>query len=548
MFCFQCQETARNQGCTIRGVCGKQGQTADLQDLLIFVCKGISVFGMMLEQQGSPVMPESRFICRALFTTVTNVGWEDEVIIERIEEGLRIRDLAREKAGADASGALPDCATWQPADREELLSKAGLEELRLTAEKNEDLRSLKALLVFGCKGIAAYAEHAAEQGQESDTVYSFLLEALESTTRDLSAEELVDMVMKAGKTAVDTMALLDQANTGTYGNPEITSINIGVGTNPGILVSGHDLRDLAELLEQTLGSGIDIYTHGEMLPANCYPALSRYPHLAGNYGSSWWTQNSEFESFNGPLLLTSNCLVPLKKDSTYLDRVFTTGPVNYPGARYIDDRPEGGRKDFSPLIEKARECPPPDELETGSIVAGFAHNQVLALADRVIEAVRSGDIRRFVVMAGCDGRHKTRDYFTEVARILPEDTVILTAGCAKYRYNKLGLGDIKGIPRVLDAGQCNDCYSLAVIALELQKAFELDDINQLPVSYDIAWYEQKAVAVLLALLHLGIKGLRLGPTLPGFLSPGVTKVLVEMFDIKPISTPAEDVEAMMEGR
>jgi len=422
------------------------------------------------------------------------------------------------------------------------------DEVRIAAAQNEDVRSLRELLIIGCKGIAAYADHAAILGYEKDDIYGFLMEALASTTKDLSVDEMIGMVMKAGETAVNTMALLDQANTSTYGNPEITEVNIGVGKNPGILISGHDLRDMEELLKQTEGTGVDVYTHGEMLPANYYPAFKKYSHFIGNYGGSWWHQNKEFESFNGPIILTTNCLIPIKSDNTHLGRLFTTGVVNYPGAKHIVDRPEGGAKDFSPVVELAKKCPPPTEIESGKIVGGFAHNQVLALADKVIDAVKSGAIKRFVVMAGCDGRQKSRSYYTEVAQNLPKDTVILTAGCAKYRYNKLNLGDIGGIPRILDAGQCNDSYSLAVIALKLKEAFGLNDINELPVSYDIAWYEQKAVAVLLALLFLGVKGMRLGPTLPAFLSPNVVKVLVEKFDIKPIGTVEEDIAAMMDGK
>jgi hydroxylamine reductase len=403
-------------------------------------------------------------------------------------------------------------------------------------------------LVFGLKGIAAYAEHAAVLGFESDDVYRSVIKALASTTRDLSADELVELVMKAGETAVNTMALLDKANTETYGHPEITQVNIGVRGNPGILISGHDLKDMEELLKQTQGTGVDVYTHGEMLPAHYYPAFKKYSHFAGNYGSSWWHQNEDFETFNGPIIMTTNCLVPVKKENTYLGRLFTTSVVSYPGAKHIADRPAGGAKDFSAVIALAKTCPPPKEIETGKIVGGFAHNQVLALADKVVDAVKSGAIKRFVVMAGCDGRHKTRSYFTDVAQALPKDTVILTAGCAKYRYNKLPLGDIGGIPRVLDAGQCNDCYSLAVIALKLKEVFGLKDINELPISFDVAWYEQKAVAVLLALLYLGVKGMRLGPTLPGFLTPNIAKVLVEKFDIKLITDPKADVEAMVAGQ
>lgn len=547
MFCFQCQETAKNTGCTVRGVCGKPEETADLQDLLIYVCKGISIYGEKLAQEGTVDRDAGRFVCEALFTTITNVAWDDDVIIDRIEQALAVREAVKAKLSA-LPADLPDCATWTPASREEIVPKALSPEVRVTATADEDVRSLREMLIIGSKGIAAYADHAAVLGYEKDEIYASLFAGLASTTRDLTADEMVDMVMKAGETAVTTMALLDEANTSTYGQPEITQVNIGVRGNPGILISGHDLKDMEELLKQTEGTGVDVYTHGEMLPANYYPAFKKYEHFVGNYGSSWWHQNEEFESFNGPILLTTNCLVPLKKDNTYLDRLFTTGVVNYPGAQHVADRPAGGAKDFSPLIERAKSCPPPTELETGSIVGGFAHNQVLALADKVIDAVKSGAIKRFVVMAGCDGRQKTRNYFTEVAEQLPSDTVILTAGCAKYRYNKLPLGDIGGIPRVLDAGQCNDSYSLAVIALKLKEAFGLSDINELPVSYDIAWYEQKAVAVLLALLYLGVKGMRLGPTLPGFLSPNVAKVLVEKFNLKPIGTVEEDIAAMMAGK
>ena len=547
MFCFQCQETAKNQGCTIRGVCGKPEETADLQDLLIYVCKGISIYGETLKKAGTVDKDAGRFICEALFTTITNVAWDDDVIIDRIRNALKVRDAVKEKAGDIASGALPDCATWAATDREEIIGKAMSDGVRITADQDDDVRSLRWMLVIGCKGIAAYAEHAAVLGYEKDDIYGFLMEALASTTRDLTVDEMVAMVMKAGETAVITMALLDDANTGTYGHPEITEVNIGVGKNPGILISGHDLKDMEELLKQTEQTGVDVYTHGEMLPANYYPAFKKYDHFVGNYGGSWWHQNKDFESFNGPIILTTNCLVPIRQNNTYLDRLFTTAVVNYPGAKHIADRPNGGSKDFSAAIEMAKKCSPPEEIETGKIVGGFGHNQVLALADKVIDAVKSGAIKRFVVMAGCDGRQQARGYFTEVAENLPKDTVILTAGCAKYRYNKLDLGDVGGIPRVLDAGQCNDSYSLAVIALKLKEAFGLDDINDMPVSYDIAWYEQKAVAVLLALLSLGIKGIRLGPTLPGFLSPNVANVLVEKFNLKPVGDVEEDIAAMMAG-
>ncbi len=547
MFCYQCQETAKNTGCTIRGVCGKPEETADLQDLLIYVCRGISVYGVKLMEMGTADRDAAHFIRDALFMTITNVAWDDDVIIGRIKEGLKVREAISKKAGNSLSGPLPDCATWSSLDKAEIMAKARSNEVRITAVENEDARSLKWTVIYGLKGIAAYAEHAAVLGYEQDDINGFFFQALFSTIRDLSVDEMIAMVMKTGEMAVNVMALLDKANTETYGNPEISEVNIGVGKNPGILISGHDLKDMEELLRQTEGTGVDVYTHGEMLPANYYPAFKKYKHFVGNYGSSWWHQNNDFETFNGPIILTTNCLIPIKKENTYLSRLFTTSVVNYPGAGHIADRPKGGEKDFSPVIALAKTCKAPREIETGKIVGGFAHNQVLALADKVIEAVKSGAIKRFVVMAGCDGRHKPRSYFTEVAANLPKDTVILTAGCAKYRYNKLALGDIGGIPRVLDAGQCNDSYSLAVIALKLKEVFGLKDINELPISFDIAWYEQKAVAVLLALLFLGVKGIRLGPTLPGFLSPNVAKVLVEKFNIKLIGTVQDDIAAMMKG-
>jgi len=547
LYCYQCQEAAKNEACTVRGVCGKPEETADLQDLLIYVAKGIAVYGEKLKDQGTVDKDAARFIGQALFVTVTNTAWDDEVIIDWIREGLKVRAAVREKVDPTELGALANCATWTPQSDEAILAKALSDEVRITATEDEDVRSLRELLIIGCKGIAAYADHAAVLGYEQDEIDGFLMEALASTTKDLETDEMIAMVMKAGDVAVKTMALLDEAHTATYGHPQMTEVNIGIGDNPGILISGHDLKDMEELLKQTEGTGVDVYTHGEMLPANYYPAFKTYDHFVGNYGGSWWRQNEEFESFNGPILLTTNCLIPVKERNTYLDRLFTTGVVSYPGARHIADRPNGGAKDFSEVVELAKESTPPEEIESGTIVGGFAHNQVLALADEVVEAVKSGAIRRFVVMGGCDGRHRTRNYYTEVAENLPEDTVILTAGCAKYRYNKLDLGDIGGIPRILDAGQCNDSYSLAVIALKLKEAFGLDDINELPISYNIAWYEQKAVAVLLALLSLGVKGMRLGPTLPAFLSPGVAKVLVETFDIKPIESVEDDIAAMMQG-
>ncbi|MFW6216412.1 MAG: hydroxylamine reductase [Desulfohalobiaceae bacterium] len=548
MFCFQCQETAKNEGCTVKGMCGKPEETADLQDLLIYICKGISVYGEKLQEKGTVDREAGKFICEALFTTITNVAWDDEVIMQRIQEAFQVRDKVKAQLGGNLPEPLPECATWYTENKDEMKAKALSEEMRITEVQNEDVRSLRELLIIGCKGIAAYADHAAILGQEQDDIYGFIMQALASTTRDLSVQEMIDMVMKAGETAVNTMALLDQANTSAYGHPELTEVNIGVGKNPGILISGHDLKDMEELLKQTEGTGVDVYTHGEMLPANYYPAFKKFDHFVGNYGGSWWQQNKEFESFNGPIILTTNCLVPVRKDNTYLDRLFSTGVVNYPGsAGHIQDRSSGGSKDFSPVIEMAKKCKAPEEIESGKIVGGFAHNQVLALADKVVDAVKSGAIKRFIVMAGCDGRQKARSYFTEVAENLPQDTVILTAGCAKYRYNKLDLGDIGGIPRILDAGQCNDSYSLAVIALKLKEAFGLESINELPLSFDIAWYEQKAVAVLLALLSLGVSGIRLGPTLPAFLSPNVAQVLVDKFDIKPIGDVQGDIEAMMAG-
>jgi len=553
MFCFQCQETAKNQGCTVKGMCGKPEETANLQDLLIHVLKGIGVYGEKAAELGVLDRNTGKSVSESLFSTITNVNWDDDWFASRIKEALNVREdikgkfLAayQEKNGQAFSEALPDAATWSSQDAATFQAKA--KEVGIMATENEDVRSLRELLIIGLKGVAAYADHAAILGYEKDDIYRFFMEALASTTKDLTVDEMVGMVLKCGETAVNTMALLDEANTTTYGHPELTEVNIGVGNNPGILISGHDLKDMAELLKQTEGTGVDVYTHGEMLPCNYYPAFKKYDHLVGNYGGSWYRQNDEFESFNGPILMTTNCIIPIKKDNTYLNRIFTTGMTGYPGAKHIPDRAEGGVKDFSEMINLAKTCQPPTEIETGKIVGGFARNQVLALADKVVDAVKSGAIKRFIVMAGCDGRHKSRNYFTEVAEQLPKDTVILTAGCAKYRYNKLDLGDIGGIPRVLDAGQCNDCYSLAVIALKLKEVFGLGHINDLPISFDIGWYEQKAVAVLLALLHLGVKGIRLGPTLPAFVSPNVLKVLVDNFDIKPTGEVVADIEAMMAG-
>ena len=543
MFCFQCQETLKNEGCVKNGVCGKKEITAELQDVLIYVLKGISLLEEKAAAAGKEDMEVGRFISRALFATVTNVNFDDTKLIALIKEGLALKKDLFASHGETFGQGVPEIVSWSADGEAAFLAKA--KEAGVLATENEDVRSLRELLIYGVKGIAAYAHHAAVLGCEDPKIYRFMAEALAATTKDLTADQLTALVLKAGETAVTTMALLDQANTTAYGHPEITQVNIGVRGNPGILISGHDLKDMEELLKQTEGTGVDVYTHSEMLPANYYPAFKKYGHFVGNYGNSWWHQNTEFEAFNGPILMTTNCIIP-PKDS-YKDRLFTTGCAGYPGVKHIADRQDGKEKDFSPIIEMAKKCSPPKEIENGTIVGGFARQQVLALADKVVEAVKSGAIKRFVVMAGCDGRQKDRSYFTDVAEALPRDAVILTAGCAKYRYNKLNLGDIGGIPRVLDAGQCNDCYSLAVIALTLKDVFGLKDINELPLSFDVAWYEQKAVAVLLALLYLGVKGIRLGPTLPAFLSPNVAKVLVENFGIKAVGDVKGDVDAMMAG-
>ncbi|MBE9486968.1 MAG: hydroxylamine reductase, partial [Chloroflexi bacterium] len=479
------------------------------------------------------------FISRALFATITNANFDNARFVELIKESVARRDALKAELGFSSD---EDAVNWNGSEAE-FAAKAAT--VGVLSQPNEDVRSLRELLIYGLKGMAAYADHAALLGFEKSEIYEFMVSALVSTTKDLSVDEMVGLVLKCGETAVTAMALLDEANTSTYGNPEITTVNLGVRNNPGILISGHDLKDMEELLKQTEGTGVDVYTHSEMLPANYYPAFKKYDHFVGNYGNAWWQQDKEFTSFNGPILMTTNCITPVK--DAYKDRIYTTGMAGWPGVTHIEDRPEGGSKDFTAIIEQAKTCASPVEIETGEIVGGFAHAQVMALADKVVAAVKSGAIKRFVVMAGCDGRHASRSYYTEVAKELPQDTVILTAGCAKFRYNKLKLGDIDGIPRVLDAGQCNDSYSLAYIALQLKEVFELDDINDLPISYDIAWYEQKAVIVLLALLFLGVKGIRLGPTLPAFLSPNVLKVLVENFDIKPIGDVKSDVEAIMAG-
>ena len=544
MFCYQCQETAKGTGCTIKGVCGKPEDVAKLQDLLIYTLKGIAVYAVQARELHLERKDVDKFIMESLFSTITNANFDSSRFVERIQDGLKLReDLKQAVLGAGGSipANLHDAATWT-APAEEFEAKAAL--VGVLATENEDVRSLRELLTYGLKGIAAYAEHAYTLEYKEPGIFAFIEKALASTLDDtLVLGDLVALVLEAGKYGVDVMALLDKANTTSYGNPELTKVNIGVRNNPAILISGHDLKDLEELLIQTQGSGVDVYTHGEMLPAHYYPTFKKYDNFVGNYGNAWHKQVTEFESFNGPIFLTTNCLVP-PKDS-YKDRVYTTGVVGFEGVKHIADRADGKPKDFAALIAHAKNCPAPTEIEKGEIIGGFAHNQVMALADKVVEAVKTGAIKRFFVMAGCDGRMKSRNYYAEFAQALPKDTVILTAGCAKYQYNKLDLGDIGGIPRVLDAGQCNDSYSLAVIALKLKEVFGLEDINQLPLSFNIAWYEQKAVIVLLALLHLGVKNIHLGPTLPGFLSPNVVNVLVENFGIAGISSVEEDIKLFM---
>ena len=535
MFCYQCQETAGCKGCTMSGICGKKPDVAAMQDLLVYVTKGISAVTTALRQEGKQVSAEiNHLITLNLFTTITNANFDKESIEARIRATLTEKDVLLAQI-ADPSG-LPEAAKWNGSGNwEEKAATVGV-----LSTENEDIRSLRELITYGLKGLSAYSKHANVLLKDDEEVDAFLQRALAATLDDnLSVEELIALTMETGKHGVSGMALLDKANTEAYGNPEITKVNIGVGTNPGILVSGHDLRDLEMLLEQTQGTGVDVYTHSEMLPAHYYPAFKKYPNFIGNYGNAWWKQKEEFESFNGPILMTTNCIVP-PKDS-YKDRIYTTGAAGYPGCTHIPGE-IGEQKDFSVIIEHAKRCAAPTEIETGELIGGFAHAQVLALADQVVDAVKSGVIKKFVVMAGCDGRAKSREYYTEFAKALPKDAVILTAGCAKYKYNKLPLGDINGIPRVLDAGQCNDSYSLAVIALKLKEVFGLDDINDLPIAYNIAWYEQKAVIVLLALLYLGVKNIHLGPTLPAFLSPNVAKVLVENFGIAGISTVEEDLK------
>ncbi|MCD4651714.1 MAG: hydroxylamine reductase [Candidatus Cloacimonetes bacterium] len=539
MYCYQCQENAGNQGCRFKkGVCGKEDHTADLQDLLIYSLKGLAIRARNVKDEET-ILKVGRLISVSMFMTITNANFDDKRFLPQIASVLKMRDSL-----GTLEDNLPDCATFQVTSEAAMREKAT--KVSILNESDEDIRSLKETITYGMKGICAYGDHAEMLGFEDIAIYRFMIDMLATLVEDHPLDKWVGAVLETGKFSVAVMDLLDRANTETYGHPVITEVNIGVRNNPAILISGHDLKDIEELLIQTEGTGVDVYTHGEMLPAHYYPAFKKYAHFAGNYGNAWWKQNTEFASFNGPIILTTNCITPVQ--DTYKDRIFTTGSVGYPNVQHIPDRTDGHSKDFSALIELAKTCPPPTEIETGKIIGGFAHNQVIQLADKIVEAVKSGAIKRFVVMAGCDGRHKTRSYFTEVAEQLPEGTIILTAGCAKYRYNKLDLGDIGGIPRVLDAGQCNDSYSLVKIAMALKDAFELDSINDLPLSFDIAWYEQKAVTVLLALLHLGVQNIHLGPTVPAFLSPNVVQVLINNFNIQPTTNPQNDIDLMMAGK
>ena len=541
MFCYQCQETAGCSGCTKFGVCGKSPDLAKMQDLLIYTTKGLSQVTTRLREEGKEVSGQvNHLITINLFTTITNANFDDAIFYDRVKATLDMKaDLL---AKLDNKENLSEAALWTASTKEEMEAKAPL--VGVLATENEDIRSLRELIIYGIKGMSAYMKHANALGYDDEAINAFMQATLAKTLDNtLSADDLVALTLETGKVGVDGMALLDSANTGTYGHPEITKVNIGVRNNPGILVSGHDLKDLELLLKQTEGTGVDVYTHSEMLPAHYYPAFKKYSHFAGNYGNAWWKQKEEFESFNGPIFMTTNCIVPPK--ASYTDRLFTTGAAGFVGCTHIAGKSEDN-KDFSQIIELAKTCQPPTEIETGEIVGGFAHNQVFALADAVVEAVKTGAIKKFFVMAGCDGRAKSRNYYTDFAKALPKDTVILTAGCAKYKYNKLNLGDINGIPRVLDAGQCNDSYSLALIALKLKEVFELQDINELPIAFNIAWYEQKAVIVLLSLLYLGVKNIHLGPTLPAFLSPNVAKVLVENFGIGGITNVEDDIKMFME--
>ena len=539
MFCNQCQETLNVKGCTKSGVCGKKGEVADLQDRLLYVLKSISFYNLKARATDLNEETTDRFLLDSFFATLTNTNFDREAIESLIKKGFEVRDEIKAKLPPEKLAAekdLPAVATVTPE------SITGME-VAVHSTQDEDIRSLRELLTYGLKGLAAYSHHAYVLGYKDEGIYEFIEKGLVSTTDDsLGVQDLIGLVLECGQKGVSALALLDKANTETYGNPEPTAVNIGVRDRPGILISGHDLRDLEQLLEQTKGTGIDVYTHGEMLPANSYPAFKKYDNFIGNYGNSWWKQNEEFEKFNGPILMTTNCIIPPRE--SYRNRIYTTGVVGFEGIAHIDEK-EDGTKDFTPLIEQAKLSKPPEQLERGTITVGFAHEAALSVADKIIDAVKSGKISRFMVMAGCDGRHKERAYYTEFAKALPKDTVILTAGCAKYRYNKLDLGDIGGIPRVIDAGQCNDSYSLVVIAQKLAEAFGLKDINDLPVSYNIAWYEQKAVLVLLALLSLCVKNITLGPTLPAFISPNVLKVLVENFNIRPNTNVEEDMRILL---
>jgi hydroxylamine reductase len=541
MFCYQCQETAKGIGCTFAGVCGKRASTSSAIDILLFAVRGVSIAADALRAGGYKIDQKvNLFVTDALFSTITNANFDDASLLSRVKKGFAIRnELLAAAKQENIEVPQVDEITWKGEEKDYLEKAKTVGVLR---EQNEDLRSLKELVLYGLKGMAAYHEHAIRLGFNEDSIHTFTQSAIaQMATKNMTADELVKLVMQTGKFGVDAMALLDKANTTRYGNPEITKVNLGVGTNPGILISGHDLRDIEQLLEQTEGTGVDVYTHGEMLPAHYYPAFKKYKHFIGNYGNAWWKQREEFAQFNGPIVFTTNCIVPPMENAVYKSRMFTSNSTGFPGCKHIETD-ENGHKDFSEVIALAKTCKAPVALESGEIVGGFAHNQVLALADKVVDAVKSGAIRKFIVMAGCDGRMKNREYYTEFAKALPKDCVILTAGCAKYKYNKLNLGDINGIPRVLDAGQCNDSYSLAVIALKLKEVFGLDDINKLPIVYNIAWYEQKAVIVLLALLYLGVKNIHLGPTLPAFLSPNVAKVLVDNFGIAGIGTVDEDLK------
>lgn len=545
MFCYQCQETANGKGCSVIGVCGKKSVTSDLQDLLIYTVKGVALISKKLREKNITISNReevNRYIINSLFITITNANFDDKEIIHEIKKGISLREELKKLIDDKDCSDFSNLINWNFSNEAELLEISTKKEVGVLRTENEDIRSLRELLIYGLKGMAAYAEHAMNLGQTQESIFEFIEKALIATEdNNLGANELIPLVLECGNYGVQVMALLDKANTTAFGNPEITKVKIGAGNKPGILISGHDLNDLKQLLEQSKDSGVDIYTHSEMLPGHYYPELKKYEHFYGNYGNAWWKQQEEFEKFNGPIVFTTNCIVPPKKDVSYNDKVFTTNASGYPNWKKVKVL-ENGKKDFSEVIELAKKCLPPTEIESGEIIGGFAHNQVLSLAPTVIENIKNGNIKKFVVMAGCDGRMKSRDYYTEFAKALPKDTIILTAGCAKYKYNKLDLGDINGIPRVLDAGQCNDSYSLAVIALKLKEAFGLENVNDLPIVYNIAWYEQKAVIVLLALLYLGVKNIHLGPTLPGFLSPNVVKVLVENFGIAGITDVENDMK------